>query len=326
MIGRRIGLVVISIVAIAVVMGTHGVLAEGCSGRPMEYCSVNEYNFCRADGVWECRPCSSLSAINGVSFTESVGGQITEDKCFYSGTCSSGYCQLLHNGNSWCTHNNIPHPYHLEVENFGSPQCKPNMRSCSDFNLGGTYQLEWVSGYFAKSDQKGNATWDMTTYNKWDVSNCYLEKDVQNITRYDRNCEEGTVWRSGPELSGSAVMGFKIKYDLGVSWYYCKECAPGKSPVIVDLGTAFDLYSCSRNESGSQYLMCKCESVAAGWYSTGCTVNYDLNSNAIPSDCHRSCPTGSTTLSPGADSADDCVPNGTYCDQTGCFTLAAGTC
>ena len=318
------------------------VVLAACS-TDLQQCQPNYYNSntCHLGAMgngplgYECKPCDNVYK-DGKHFPWSTGGTVTIDKCYIKLSCSNlnpsreWMCTLFYNGENFCTvsnNDNTPVDAHMENINYGNFSelgCVLNTKNCSDFDLADNYSIEWASGNFAQSDQHGTANWNTSTYT-WNVNNCVLQKNNLNINRYDRNCT-GNVWRSGASISGNAVTGYTINYSNGVSWYYCTHCDAGSQPQINGTNQAYD-YGCLRYESDSSYFACACEAVEAGYYSTDCSITYPLNSANIPETCHLTCPADMTTLDPGADSINSCVPKGrTYCDQTGCFTLGTNLC
>lgn len=301
-------------------------------GATLQDCEVNFYNapglISYQNGVpvvssYTCKPCSNVH-IGNVYFSSSVGGKITKDECYTRTACSDlGYdgwmCTLFYSGKSFCTQANTPRPAHLEYQGNTLVCVSNDDRACSGFNLSDNYIFDVANGSFVQSDQTGNASWNPETYT-WNVSSCRLEKNNQNITANNANCK-GNIWRCCPSISGNAAEGFSIGY--GYAHYYCTYCREGLKPYILNKAENPMLpMTHISDETGGTHIAGACSAVEAGYYSTGCSITYPLNSANIPENCHLQCPENMTTLDPGADSINSCVPyGGTYCDQTGCFTF-----
>lgn len=256
-------------------------------------------------------------------YPNSPGGNIGINKCFVTKQCGSALCQLYYNGTQHCD------IAYLEYDNAGTLRCKSGPKDCHDFNFTNNFDANVtnpVSMTWQKTNQMGQATWYAGS-GGWNVENCRLQKDNVSITG-SKNCN-GTIWRSWAEAVWNADAGhYDINYT-GDDRYYCTQCVEGKMPTIVSAPDGQAGYGCVWNESGGgSYVACACSDVELGFYSDGCDINYPLDSQTVPNACHKQCPTGMTTLNPGASGVNDCVPDGSglYSDLTGWFRLGSTRC
>ena len=279
-------------------------------------CVANEYNSgetCQGPlgGGYMCKPCPTK-----FPYKDSGNGGISS--CYVAKSCEQTNCRLYNNGTSDCTGS---HPEYVN----NSLTCLSQTRACSDFELSSALDITLAGnnvGQWQKSDQIGEAVWNG---NVWVSDGCRLQRTVQNIaTSHPAECAEGVVWRNTSEFVWNATRGgYLVDYTGSLDWYYCTKCGAGKLPVILSYTDAFDLWSCWRSDGTNPYLACSCENVANGFYSTGCTISYPLNSPSIPVGCKCGSNTG---LVPSSD-GNSCVPDGTeYCDGIGCFTLGTSVC
>ena len=331
--------------------GTSCVCDECQTG--LKNCPQNFYNaeVCQSAGEpgYECASCNDVYK-EEIHFRYSDGGTVGINGCYMKSVHTvSGedwLCKLFYNGHTFCSLFNdisVLKPGHLEkmfYPNGGwATVMVDNTKACSEFDLSNDGNLGQLAVDYAgtqgmvgwsKNLQQGTAVWNTSNY-KWDVEhNCQLLQSVTKIKRGNltTNCN-GYIFRMGAGTVGSSLTGFSIKYT-GEDTYFCSNCDGGKTPEILPW-SGNNYYGCSFWNIGSggngNYKVCACSAVESGFYSDGCDWEYPLNSANIPENCHLQCPENMTTLDPGADSINSCVPYGrTYCDQTGCFTLGTNLC
>ena len=208
----------------------------------------------------------------------------------------------------------------VDVCHLENDTCYANTRSCASFDISVVYGA-WNC---RKTDQQGDAGWDADE-NAWNTSGCScsfadrdIEMDMANTVTKCRKANASYYVADDQKFSTKGVT-YPVYYTP--KRQYCAKCYAGYLPTVVNSPQGEVYFAPSNN---SQYGVRVCGTmVPAPNYAPGCDIPSVLSSNAMPTGCMETCPTGMETIENGASSVNDCVPNGatTYTDETGTFRL-----